>query len=77
MISKKLRSRSKLHRRVAGLLALGFALIGTGALYSLIPTHGFVQQVWIYPGAKHRVGKVHLADVFAFKIFDVYNCHCR
>jgi ubiquinol-cytochrome c reductase cytochrome c subunit len=37
MISKKLklRSRSKLQRRVAGLLALAFALIGTGALYSL------------------------------------------
>lgn len=34
MSSKKLRSRSKLHRRVAGLLALAFALIGTGALYS-------------------------------------------
>lgn len=36
MISKKLRSRSKLHRRIAGLLALAFALIGTGALYSFV-----------------------------------------
>jgi quinol---cytochrome-c reductase cytochrome c subunit len=38
MISKRLglRSRSKLHRRMAGLLALAFALIGTGALYSLM-----------------------------------------
>src|SRR5256885_195021 len=36
MISKMLRSRSKLHRRVAGLLALAFALIGTGVLYSLL-----------------------------------------
>jgi ubiquinol-cytochrome c reductase cytochrome c subunit len=36
MSSKKLRSRSKLHRRVAGLLALAFALIGTGALYGLM-----------------------------------------
>jgi ubiquinol-cytochrome c reductase cytochrome c subunit len=36
MISKRLRSRTKLHRRVAGLLALAIALIGTGALYSLV-----------------------------------------
>jgi quinol---cytochrome-c reductase cytochrome c subunit len=36
MISKRLRSRSKLHRRVAGLLALAFALIGTGMLYTLV-----------------------------------------
>jgi ubiquinol-cytochrome c reductase cytochrome c subunit len=35
MISKKQRSRSKLHRRVAGLLALAVALIGVGALYSV------------------------------------------
>jgi ubiquinol-cytochrome c reductase cytochrome c subunit len=32
----KLRSRSKLQRRIAGLLALAFALIGTGALYSFM-----------------------------------------
>jgi quinol---cytochrome-c reductase cytochrome c subunit len=36
MITKRLRSRSKLHRRVAGLLALAVALIGAGALYSLV-----------------------------------------
>ncbi|HEV2784055.1 MAG TPA: cytochrome c [Actinophytocola sp.] len=36
MIMKRLRSRSKLHRRVAGLLALAVALIGAGALYSLV-----------------------------------------
>jgi ubiquinol-cytochrome c reductase cytochrome c subunit len=36
MISKRLRSRSKLHRRIAGLLALAFALIGTGVLYTLV-----------------------------------------
>jgi ubiquinol-cytochrome c reductase cytochrome c subunit len=36
MTSKKLRSRSKLHRRVAGLLALAFALLGTGFLYSFM-----------------------------------------
>ncbi|WP_414635463.1 c-type cytochrome [Actinophytocola sp.] len=36
MISKRLRSRSKLHRRVAGLLALAVALIGMGVLYSLV-----------------------------------------
>lgn len=38
MISNKLklRSRSKLHRRVAGMLALAFALVGTGALYSVM-----------------------------------------
>jgi ubiquinol-cytochrome c reductase cytochrome c subunit len=36
MISKRLRSRSKLHRRVAGLLAIAFALVGTGVLYSLV-----------------------------------------
>jgi ubiquinol-cytochrome c reductase cytochrome c subunit len=36
MINKRLRSRTKLHRRVAGLLALAVALIGAGALYSLV-----------------------------------------
>jgi ubiquinol-cytochrome c reductase cytochrome c subunit len=36
MISKRLRSRSKLHRRVAGLMALAIALLGMGALYSLV-----------------------------------------
>lgn len=36
MISKRLRSRSKLHRRVAGLLALAIALLGMGVLYSLM-----------------------------------------
>ncbi|HEV8558917.1 MAG TPA: cytochrome c [Actinophytocola sp.] len=36
MISKRLRSRSKLHRRVAGLLAIALALLGTGLLYSLV-----------------------------------------
>ncbi|HEU5473968.1 MAG TPA: cytochrome c [Actinophytocola sp.] len=36
MISKRLRSRSKLHRRVAGLLALAVALIGMGFLYSAV-----------------------------------------
>lgn len=36
MTIKKLRSRSKLHRRVAGLLALAIALIGIGALYSVM-----------------------------------------
>jgi ubiquinol-cytochrome c reductase cytochrome c subunit len=33
---KKLRGRTKLRRRVAGLLALGFALIGVGAGYSVL-----------------------------------------
>ncbi|MGQ0842416.1 cytochrome bc1 complex diheme cytochrome c subunit [Actinokineospora sp.] len=32
---KKLRSRTKLRRRVAGLLALGFALMAVGVLYSV------------------------------------------
>lgn len=36
MTTKKLRSRSKLHRRVAGLMALAIALIGIGALYSSV-----------------------------------------
>lgn len=36
MSDKRLRSRTKRHRRIAGLLALAFALIGTGALYSLV-----------------------------------------
>lgn len=36
MISKRLLGRSKLHRRVAGLLALAVALIGMGFLYSLV-----------------------------------------
>jgi ubiquinol-cytochrome c reductase cytochrome c subunit len=35
-MTKKLRARTKLRRRVAGLLALGFALMGVGALYSVL-----------------------------------------
>jgi ubiquinol-cytochrome c reductase cytochrome c subunit len=35
-MSKKLRARTKLRRRVAGLLALAFALIGVGAAYSVL-----------------------------------------
>jgi ubiquinol-cytochrome c reductase cytochrome c subunit len=50
MSSKKLRSRSKLHRRVAGLLALGFALIGTGALYSLMVPQPQTAQAYHQPG---------------------------
>jgi len=33
---KKLRARTKLRRRVAGVLALGFALVGVGAGYSVL-----------------------------------------
>ena len=51
MSSKKLRSRSKLHRRVAGLLALGFALIGTGALYSFMVPEPQTAQAYHQPGA--------------------------
>jgi ubiquinol-cytochrome c reductase cytochrome c subunit len=37
--ARRTRSRSKLRRRISGLLALGVALIGAGALYSaLVPT---------------------------------------
>jgi ubiquinol-cytochrome c reductase cytochrome c subunit len=36
MTNKRLRLRSKLHRRIAGMLALAIALIGAGALYSLV-----------------------------------------
>jgi ubiquinol-cytochrome c reductase cytochrome c subunit len=50
MSSKKLRSRSKLHRRVAGLLALAFALIGTGALYSLMVPEPQTAQAYHQPG---------------------------
>jgi ubiquinol-cytochrome c reductase cytochrome c subunit len=50
MSSKKLRSRSKLRRRVAGLLALGFALIGTGALYSLMVPAPQTAQAYHQPG---------------------------
>ena len=35
-MTKKLRARTKFRRRVAGLLALGFALMGVGALYSVL-----------------------------------------
>jgi ubiquinol-cytochrome c reductase cytochrome c subunit len=58
MISKKLklRSRSKLHRRVAGLLALAFALIGTGALYSLALPDPQTAHAQPDPGAV-RVGQ--------------------
>jgi ubiquinol-cytochrome c reductase cytochrome c subunit len=35
-MTKKLRARTKLRRRVAGALALGFALIGVGAGYSVL-----------------------------------------
>jgi len=35
-MTKKLRARTKLQRRIAGLLALGIALIGVGALYSVL-----------------------------------------
>ena len=51
MSSKKLRSRSKLHRRVAGLLALGFALIGTGVLYSFAVPQPQTAQAYHQPGA--------------------------
>jgi ubiquinol-cytochrome c reductase cytochrome c subunit len=50
MSSKKPRSRSKLHRRVAGLLALGFALIGTGALYSVMVPQPQTAQAYHQPG---------------------------
>jgi ubiquinol-cytochrome c reductase cytochrome c subunit len=35
-MTKKLRARTKMRRRIAGLLALGFALIGVGALYGVL-----------------------------------------
>jgi ubiquinol-cytochrome c reductase cytochrome c subunit len=35
-MTKKLRARTKMRRRIAGLLALGIALIGVGALYSVL-----------------------------------------
>ncbi|MFI7674392.1 c-type cytochrome [Actinophytocola sp. NPDC049390] len=35
-MTKKLRARTKLRRRIAGLLALGIALVGVGALYSVL-----------------------------------------
>ena len=35
-MTKKLRARTKLRRRVAGLLALGIALMGVGVLYSVL-----------------------------------------
>jgi ubiquinol-cytochrome c reductase cytochrome c subunit len=35
-MSKKMRARTKMRRRVAGLLALAFALVGVGALYSVL-----------------------------------------
>ncbi len=35
-MTKKMRARTKLRRRVAGLLALAFALMGVGALYSVL-----------------------------------------
>jgi len=35
-MTKKMRARTKLRRRVAGLLALAFALLGVGALYSVL-----------------------------------------
>jgi ubiquinol-cytochrome c reductase cytochrome c subunit len=35
-MTKKLRARTKLRRRVAGLLALGIALMGVGTLYSVL-----------------------------------------
>lgn len=35
-MTKKMRARTKLRRRVAGLLALAFALIGVGAAYSVL-----------------------------------------
>jgi ubiquinol-cytochrome c reductase cytochrome c subunit len=38
-VARRTRSRSKLRRRVTGLVALGIALIGAGAMYSaLVPT---------------------------------------
>ena len=50
MIRKRLRSRSKLHRRVAGLLALMFALIGTGVLYTLVRPEPQTAQAQPDPG---------------------------
>ena len=61
----------------AGHFAAALGLVRSGALRRLIPAHRFVQQVRIDLRAKHGVGQVHLADVLAFEILDVYNRHCR
>jgi ubiquinol-cytochrome c reductase cytochrome c subunit len=56
-MTKKLRARTKLRRRIAGLLALGIALMGVGALYSVLvpePQTAQAQQdpVLVREGAK-------------------------
>ena len=56
-MTKKLRARTKLRRRIAGLLALGIALMGVGALYSVLvpePQTAQAQQdpVMVREGAK-------------------------
>jgi ubiquinol-cytochrome c reductase cytochrome c subunit len=58
-MSKKLRSRSKLHRRVAGLLALAFALIGTGALYSFMVPEPQIAQAYHQPDAVRKGEQVY------------------
>jgi quinol---cytochrome-c reductase cytochrome c subunit len=59
MSSKKLRSRSKLHRRVAGLLALAFALIGTGALYSFMVPQPQTAQAYNQPDAVRQGEQIY------------------
>lgn len=59
MSSKRLRSRSKLHRRVAGLLALAFALIGTGALYSFMVPEPQTAQAYHQPDAVRQGEQVY------------------
>jgi hypothetical protein len=45
------------------------------ALPRQIMPHRFVQQILVYFGAKYVVGKVYLADLFAFKILYVRYWH--
>src|SRR5262249_58142426 len=55
--------------------ALILGLVGASAQGVLIPTRGFVQQVWVHLGAKHGVGQLHLPHFLAIQIYDIYDRH--
>src|SRR6266436_7935977 len=44
-----------------GYFAAALRLVCSRALRRLIPTHSFVQQIWVYLRPEHSVGKIHLA----------------
>src|ERR1700719_3256372 len=56
-------------------LALILGLVRTRAPPRQIMPHCFVQQILVYFGAEYIVGKIDLANLFAFEIFNVRYWH--